>query len=560
MSLLPGTFRNRLVLLIGSISLVVGLPLYFYIDHVYAGRRVADRGHALKGLATAATTVLSENLRERQREIELLARIPIYQLDGGGVDSQKLAAMLDRLKDSYAYYSWIGFADMQGIVKGASGDLLLGQDVSQRPWYQQGRKGSFIGDLHEAVLLARLLPAEPGGGPLRFIDFAAPVFDAEGAQIGVVASHAHWSWADAIIRRLAAVRQDHNQVELFILNARHEIIYPERSGQQLDPDFLGRMTDAGWVVEDSGEQQYLASLQSVPDVFPDKPLQWSVLVRQPLAVVRQEVDQLQHVLLIFGATATLVLLSLAWLSARRTSRPIEQLARLAKRIQKGDESVQLNIQAGTREMDILCQSISGMAETLIARKAELAQANDRLEEKVAERTRQLAEANAQLEQLARRDALTGVLNRLAANERLQEEFMRMQRTGMPYSVLLLDIDYFKRINDTHGHAIGDQALQFTALLIRASIRGTDYLYRVGGEEFLVLLPTTLQDDALLVAEKIRATIEGTPAPVVSRITVSIGSAQARPSDKNGESAVKRADQGLYDAKGAGRNCIKVCEE
>ncbi len=555
MPLLPGTFRNRLALLIGSISLVVGLPLYFYIDYFYAGQLVADRGNALKGLATAVTTVLSENLRERQREIDLLARTPIYQEKGGRVDSTELTAMLDRLKESYAYYSWIGFADMQGTVKAASGDLLVGQDVSQRPWYQQGLKGSFIGDLHEAVLLAKLLP-KSGAGPIRFIDFAAPVFDAAGKQMGVVASHAHWSLADAIIGRLKAVRQDHKEVELFILNSRQEIIYPEGSGRQLDPLALKRLASTGW----AQDGQYLAALHGVPEVFPDRPLKWSVLVRQPIAVVRQDVDQLQRVLLLFGATATLILLILAWLSARRTSQPIEQLARLARRIQKGDESARLDIRASSREMDILCHSIAGMAETLIARKAELAQANELLEEKVAERTRQLADANAQLEVLARKDALTGVLNRLASSERLEEEFRRLQRTGMPYSVLLLDIDYFKRINDTHGHDVGDQALQFTALLIRASIRGTDFLYRVGGEEFLVLLPATRQEDALVVAEKIRATIEGTPAPVVNRITVSIGSAQARPSDKNGESAVKRADQGLYEAKGAGRNCIKVCED
>ncbi|MDH4874311.1 diguanylate cyclase [Pseudomonas sp. BN515] len=554
MSLLPGTFRNRLALLIGSISLVVGLPLYFYIDHFYAGQLLNDRGNAMRGLATSVSTVLSENLRERQREIDLLAKTPIYLEEGGGVDIRKLTAMLNRLKDSYAHYSWIGFANMQGTVRAASGDLLVGQDVSQRPWYQQGRQGSFIGDLHEAVLLAKLLPTEPGAGPLRFIDFAAPVFDADGEQLGVVASHAYWRWADAIIGRLDAIRQDHKAVELFILNSRQEIIYPERSGQLLDAAFLKSLGSRSW----GQDGQYLAALHEVPDVFPQKPLKWSVLVRQPIAVVREDVDQLQRVLLFFGASATLILLTLAWLSARRTSRPIEQLATLARRIQRGDESAQLDIHASTHEMEVLCQSISGMAATLLARKAELLQANEQLEEKVAERTRQLAEANAQLEQQARRDALTGVLNRLAANERLEEEFLRLQRTGVPYSVLLLDIDYFKRINDTHGHDIGDQALQFTALLIRASIRATDYLYRVGGEEFLVLLPATEQPDALHVAEKIRATVEGTPAPVVNRITLSIGTAQARPNDRNGESVVKRADQGLYEAKGAGRNCIKSC--
>ena len=123
MTLLPGSFKNRLILLFAGLSLLVALPLYFYIEQVYARQMLTDRGEALQGLATAVSTALAENLHERQREIELLATTPIYQIDALNLDNQKLAGMLNRLKDSYQHYSWIGFADTQGKVQASSGDL-----------------------------------------------------------------------------------------------------------------------------------------------------------------------------------------------------------------------------------------------------------------------------------------------------------------------------------------------------------------------------------------------------------------------------------------------------
>ncbi len=194
----------------------------------------------------------------------------------------------------------------------------------------------------------------------------------------------------------------------------------------------------------------------------------------------------------------------------------------------------------------------GEIALLEARQA-LLEANARLEQKVAERTAELARANEDLRRLALRDALTGLHNRLAANERLHEEFLRMQRSGKPYAVLLIDIDHFKKINDSWGHAAGDEVLRHIAGIFRNSVRESDFIARFGGEEFFVLLPESGSDSAQIVGERIRTAVESGNPPIPDRITVSIGLAMADASHEHEGVAVLEADLGLYEAKRRGRN-------
>ena len=181
--------------------------------------------------------------------------------------------------------------------------------------------------------------------------------------------------------------------------------------------------------------------------------------------------------------------------------------------------------------------------------------NAELELKIAERTTELSKANEDLRHLSRHDALTGLHNRLSANERLHSEFISMKRSQNNYAVLILDIDFFKEVNDTYGHAIGDSVLQQLAQILKATLRESDFAARYGGEEFLLLLPNTELFEARLVAEKIRHTIEATPHPVAGKVTVSIGVAMATPDELNEYIAVKESDDNLYAAKKSGRNCI-----
>lgn len=546
MTLMPGSFRNRLALLCGGLALIVGLPAYLYINHVYAEQLLNERGHAIHELATAMSAVLAESLNERCREIELLADTRLFRREP--LDDSAFRGSLERLQKSYPQYSWIGVADLDGVVQAATQDLLRGQNVAPRPWFAGGLEGVFIGDLHEALLLPK-----KGAGPMRFIDIALPVFGEDGQVRGVLAAHVHWEWAGAVLKVLRPSNAERVGMDIFIVSGRGDVIFPENS--RLAAPFPGDgLVRAGFFIDNwSGAAPYVTSAVPVRDVIPTSPLGWQIVIRQPLDRVMEDVEALRKVVLAFALLAVAILLLLSWVVASRLSQPLERLAMLARRIEKGDEGVTLEVGAGSIELRHLVDALRGMAATLIQRREALEASNRDLEQKVAERTAELARLNDELRDQARRDALTGLPNRLAANERLREEFVRMRRSRKGYAVLVADIDHFKRINDGHGHPAGDAVLRHVAAMLKAALRESDFVARFGGEEFLLLLPTTTLDDACRVGEKIRRAVEASPTAAVGVVTMSIGLAMAQPDHEDEDAAVRLADAMLYEAKRAGRN-------
>jgi two-component system, cell cycle response regulator len=179
----------------------------------------------------------------------------------------------------------------------------------------------------------------------------------------------------------------------------------------------------------------------------------------------------------------------------------------------------------------------------------------------AGRTKQLQEAllaqGQRLEQLVYEDPLTGLLNRRAILTQLDALVSGARRHGRDLSVLMLDIDNFKAINDTYGHRLGDRVLVGVAQRLRARLRAEDWLGRLGGEEFLALLPDTGRSDAERVGEELRNCVAGAAIDTAEDtvpITVSIG--WATRSDEEAEALVHRADDALYVAKSAGRNTVR----
>jgi diguanylate cyclase len=197
---------------------------------------------------------------------------------------------------------------------------------------------------------------------------------------------------------------------------------------------------------------------------------------------------------------------------------------------------------------------------------------DEREQEVAARLHSLAERVAHMEQEAQGyrehleeqrqkalvDPLTGLPNRAAWSERLDHEVKHWQQHGNTLLLAMLDLDHFKRINDNYGHLAGDKVLKIIASVLRKRLRGTDFIARFGGEEFVLLMPSTVPAAGLKLLESLRASIEACPfhfkgEPVT--ITVSMGMSAFRPGE-HGDQVLKRADQALYRAKNAGRNRVE----
>lgn len=783
------SFRTRLTLLFGGLSLLIGLGVTLYIDRIAAARMRAAQGEVLQGLAHAVASTLAADIAEREREIALLAHLPLLTEDA--IKASELRRVIEKARHLAGEYAWIGIADALGTVRLATDGLLEGLDVGDRPWFVQGRRAIYVGGVHDAVMPAgKPLTADPGE-PLQLIDFAAPIRDGEGRLRGVLGAHVQWNRVTEVIRGMLTDAATRAGIEILIADRGGAILYPRsQTGRLQLPASLP--AGDGFAVADWGQGGAWLSCRGAVGAESRLGLGWQIVVRQPVAQALATVAELHCELLAIGGIAALLFMALAYRLAGHFSRPVVQLAEMARGIERGIVETPFANPSTTLEIRDLADSLRGMTTTLLRREAELEEANRSLERKVGERTAELAElydeapvgyhtadregvirqinkrelamlgyrreevvdrlhvtdllaegwrpltrermarlragealppldaemrrkdgsslpvrlnstavkdqqgnfrlartavmdvsdlheieltlrrqqalneaivhastnglllyredgqcllaneaaaqivgasmqdllqqnfhriaswrgngwyeaalaalngretqllvstrstfgkpidsqltlvplrhddrplvlvvlkdvseliaANRELERLARRDTLTGLFNRLAANERLREEFLRMTRSGAVYSLLLMDIDHFKRVNDSFGHETGDQALRHVADLLAGESRATDYVFRFGGEEFLVLLPDTDIHGATVLAEKMRAAVAASPVPPIGHVSVSIGASAASPTDANEDEALRRADQALYRAKDGGRNRVEA---
>ncbi|MBR9883338.1 MAG: EAL domain-containing protein [Oceanospirillales bacterium] len=375
------------------------------------------------------------------------------------------------------------------------------------------------------------------------------VFDRMGAQAAIIGGNSVsallFSDSESAHRTLATLESDQEIVASMLFDAQGELFASHiRQGQalslELPPrergDFRGYLYVNKPVVFD-GEQ-----LGRVVLLF--EPKQWDALQRERLSIVS-----------VLFLVSVLVAVGLASLSQRFVTAPILQLAKTARGITR-TRNYRLRAQCTTSdEIGELADDFNAMLDEIEQRERELQQAQSELEAKVNERTTELLELTRQFEHQAFHDALTGLPNRMTFDRDLERSIAIARRTGHQLAVMFLDLDRFKAINDTLGHAIGDRLLVQLAKRLNGLLRETDTLARLGGDEFAVLLVETSPDAAAEVAGKLIQAINQ-PVEIDSyslRVTTSLGISVCPDDSRDAGTLLKNADTAMYFSKDVGRN-------
>ena len=526
-----------------------------------AGRAGTQLSAFSRNIAVNLDRFIDARLRIMSDITRLKPLVPVFEAGGA-----PLREMLDDLKRSHPELVWIGFAAADGTIVAATGGLLEGRSVTEREWFADGQKGLTLGDVHPALLLADLLPEDGAAEPPRLFDLAVPVVAESGRLIGVLGAHLSVALLDERRTSVLATLEPDMRNDLWILRADGRALSgPAFDSTPLPAERIAQIGAEGTALflDETGPATITAAARMDVAVG-DAPLGWIVVARRPLDAAYADANALS--LAMFGVGAAIAILAslLSILLARRLTRPLQQLADQVDRIGRTPNAHMIDRERGSSDIRQLSTSIRALLRRLgTAEDAgeSARQAAAQLQKNMEERTRRLGERISNLQLLADTDPLTQLLNRRAFLTFAQEAMVQFNRNGDEFGVLVIDIDHFKRVNDTYGHAVGDDVITLVGQAIEQEVRQTDKVARFGGEEFVVLLRQTDQEGVEVLAERIRSRVAARTYAARDKdavgVTVSIGVALASRDDRDVSDPIERADRGLYRAKSSGRNRVKL---
>ena len=280
---------------------------------------------------------------------------------------------------------------------------------------------------------------------------------------------------------------------------------------------------------------------------------WTVFSRQPATLGFGVADSVVWTIVTIGLIVGVFGLLAAIVVAGRISRPIRDLADKADRLGRDDTDM-LPRMRGSREV----VQLSSALRSLILRLGSAEQSREEAESRAAEEARRHSNDIETLRTMADTDGLTMLLNRRGFMTFAAEAMDVFGRETREFAILMIDLDHFKSINDTHGHPAGDRVIHRVASMVSTLVRPTDRVGRFGGEEFIVLLHDATPHGAETTAERIRSAVAAESVAVNEArisITLSIGVATARQTDRDVQDVIERADLALYTAKNSGRNAV-----
>jgi diguanylate cyclase (GGDEF)-like protein/PAS domain S-box-containing protein len=346
-----------------SALMVISLSLVLCI---YAGQNSKhqieqSQGEEFARRAKSILDVMDRGMFERSREIQNVAglddmRDPVVSLD-------HKRALLENLQHNFNAYAWIGMCDAQGIGKVGTGKYLEGKDLNKRPWCSKGRSGNYIGDMHDALLLAKLLP-NPSGQPFYLVDVASPVRDQYGELQGVLCGHIYWNWLEEMLDT-----KQSSGTDIFIVSQDGLVLSgpaaPRSNLSTLAPKTLQAISaegrDNGYLLERWQDgKTYLVGYAKSTGYHEYQGMGWIGLVREDVTQAFAPAIQLSNRILLVGTLLGVLFAWLGWLLAGRIARPIVRISQAADKIAAGDLAQDVPKKEGEGEVAHLSTAIHDM--------------------------------------------------------------------------------------------------------------------------------------------------------------------------------------------------------
>ncbi|WP_248797350.1 sensor domain-containing diguanylate cyclase [Pseudomonas sp. MWU13-2105] len=367
------------------------------------------------------------------------------------------------------------------------------------------------------------------GNLVIFISY--PVFGARGEYLGLIGGTVRLDQENAL-NTLVDQHVRHDGAHVYLVDRTRRVLYhpqPDNIGAIIGDDAIVdavlQRKNGTLQAHDASGIEMLAGFETVSSSG------WGVVSQQPLNSTLAMLNKLMNKVGLGIAPVGLLGLVLIWWSGTKIASPLSMLAKYAKRLDAPESYKRIS-------------AVSAFFNEAWQIRRALLFSVGLLQEKIGRLNRQ-----------AQSDALTGLANRRA----MQDALTLWEETGQSFAVVSLDIDHFKRVNDSFGHGVGDDTLRVVADLMKQNSRENDLPCRVGGEEFVLLLPNSSLRTAAEVAERLRASIERTTIETVGHITVSFGVALWTPEKASVAAVFEKADKLLYQAKQQGRNRVVVEE-
>ena len=462
---------------------------------------------------------------------EVLTNVNRYAIGQGSIPSARLREYLRSLQDKFPDFEQLLVLDAQARII-ASGAQRASAVQLPADWQKIMRQeNQVVGDAYwdDRASKGKLL-------------VAVPVTRADGQLIGAFAAEIGLAPIQTVLREFGTDGLGTLSLvtEAGAVVAASGDITPALLKTRLSDETLKRVAareHAAVSFRNAARLDVIATMDRVPQ------LRWAIVAEMPSDEAFREVRRFRTVAIV----VVVLLLSIVSWTAYRLGlvivRPIERLAAGATVVATGDLDVDLPSTGEGGEVDALTAVFNNMVRRLRAGRQQLASVNEMLRHK-----------NDDLELLSVTDGLTGLVNHRALMQRLSEETLRSKRNERRFSVIMADVDFFKKYNDEFGHPAGDEVLKQVAVILKDATRNVDCAARYGGEEFALLLPETAIDGALEVAERIRSRAASTEF-AGRKVTLSIGVAEFPTDADTGAKIIAVADKALYEAKRSGRNRV-----